>query len=142
MDVQHYLAFLDARKKDIQRIARHSRGESQPEDVQGKICLIADELSQRCSHPIDFHNPEDQKILIAHIDRKLVRYYEINVRYAARLDNTAPERSHPNYAHRLTHGSIEDSLNKLLIQADIPLVTGVELSLIGLCLGRCVKSLQ
>lgn len=70
MDVQHYLAFLDARKKDIQRIARHSRGESQPEDVQGEICLVADELSQRRRHPIDFHNPEDQNLLIVHTYQK------------------------------------------------------------------------
>lgn len=126
IDVQHYLSFLEAHKKDIQRIARHSRGESQPEDVQGEIWLVADELSQKRSSPIDFSNPEDQKLLISHTYQKLVRYCETNVRYAARLDNTDPERNYPNYADRLTNGDTGNPLNTLLTQADIPSATSVE----------------
>lgn len=113
----------------MRRIARHSQGESRLEDVQNEIWLVAKELSSKRPPPIDFLNPKDQKLLIAHTYQKLVRYCETSVRYAARIDNTDDEGDQLNYDNWLTNGDIEDPLNQIIVEPNRPAETFEHLSL-------------
>lgn len=88
-----------------------------------EIWLIADGLSQQRKTPIDFRNPEDQDLLIAHTYQKLVRYCETNVRYARRLDAYDAEGNSLNYTDRLSYGETEDPANKLITLTDTPSIT-------------------
>lgn len=129
INTQHYLTFLETHKNAIKRIARHSQGEYLPEDVQCEIWLVANELSKKYDDPIDFFNPEHQKLLIAHTYQKLVRYCETNIRYAARIDNTDGEGDQPNYNNILTNGDLENPLNQIIVESDITAKTLEPLSL-------------
>jgi hypothetical protein len=78
--------FLDARKRDLQRISRHTRGEHSLGDVESEAWLMIRTLASK-GKPIDLDNPTHQALLISHLYQELVRYSELQVRHAIRLDH-------------------------------------------------------
>lgn len=52
--------FLTQRKKDLRRIARHTRGEHQLPDVIDEAWLVACDLAARMGATIEFLNPTFQ----------------------------------------------------------------------------------
>jgi hypothetical protein len=79
--------FLLERKKDLQRISGHTRGEHSVGDVQSEAWLL---LMDMQSKGIAMHldDPQHQKLLISHLYQHLVRYTDLNVRNAVRLDHS------------------------------------------------------
>ncbi|HET8883387.1 MAG TPA: hypothetical protein VFM56_14525, partial [Solimonas sp.] len=78
--------FLSARRKDLKRIAAHTRGEYELQDVIGEALLVAEWLASHRSATIDFADPAFQHLLLSHLYQRLVRYGEQVVRNARHFD--------------------------------------------------------
>ncbi|RST45401.1 hypothetical protein EJI00_24060 [Variovorax sp. DXTD-1] len=92
-----FTQFLTLRRRDLQRISRHTRGESSLGDVQTEAWLMVDTLARK-GVVIDLLESEQQSLLIAHLYQHLVRYTELQVRHAVRLDHAfdgAEGEAHP-----------------------------------------------
>jgi hypothetical protein len=85
-DDDPFMEFLTLRQPALQRISRHTRGESSLGDVQAEAWLMIDTLARK-GVAIDLREPKDQSLLIAHLYQHLVRYTERVVRRAVRLDH-------------------------------------------------------
>ena len=116
-----YLDFLKIRKEDIDRIARHSRGAYEIEDIHGEIILRIEAVQQKLTCPIDFLNPEHQDLLIGYTYNGLLLYGETTMRRTVPLDSSDQEDYFPNYSNTLTKGEIENPLNRILSENDEPL---------------------
>jgi len=100
--------FVIRRKKDLQRIASHTRGEHQLQDVVNEAWLLAHEFAERQGSPVEFASPAFQKLLLSHLYQHLVRYTELNVRHAVRLDHAPAGSDSPDDPHPLTHVLVSD----------------------------------
>lgn len=83
--------FVLARRSDLKRIARHTLGEHSLDDVVNEAWMMAHTVSARRGIPIDFGDDEFQELVIACTYQQLVRYTELNVRHAFRLDRPLHE---------------------------------------------------
>ena len=73
-------------------------------------CTLADN-----GRPLDLADPQDQETLIARLYQQLVRYTELNVRHAVRLDHAPGDADEPHpLAHLLSAGESHDPLVALL----------------------------
>lgn len=79
--------FVRERQSDLKRIARHTRGEYQFDDVKSEAWVMAQEICATKNIPIRFSDPEYQELLLAYVYQALVRYTETQVRHAIRLDH-------------------------------------------------------
>lgn len=99
--------FTVQRKRDLQRIARATRGEHQLADVIGEAWLMASMLHGDDGVVLDLANAVGQDKLISHLYQHLVRYTEQNVRRAVRLDH-APQGASNDDVHPLTYLLVSD----------------------------------
>lgn len=90
--------FVLDRESDLRRIARHTRGECAYDDVINEAWLMAERLKQRT--PADISDPAFQQLLLSHLYQHLVRYTELNIRRAVRLDH-APDDTESGSSHPL-----------------------------------------
>lgn len=116
--------FTLERKADLQRIARHTRGDSTYGDVVNEAWLMGRTLSDRHRIPVDFLDPAFQAMLLGHLYQHLVRYTELTVRHAVRLDhapggNAGQEAPHP-LLNRLAGDDGENPLCQLVAMEDAP----------------------
>lgn len=81
-----FSVFAAARRSDLQRIARHTRGESTLEDVEAEAWLMVHDLAGKGT-VLDLGQPDHQKLLLSHLYQNLVRYTELHVRNGVRLDH-------------------------------------------------------
>lgn len=95
--------FATRRRKDLQRIARHTSGEHQLADVVHEAWIMAWSLRTADGEPLDLANAACQEKLLSYLYQHLVRYSEQNVRRAIRLDHAPPGRGEDDDAHPLTH---------------------------------------
>lgn len=110
--------FLIDRKKDLQRIARHTRGEYEPADVQNEAWLMIDHIRNTKDVQLDISNRQHQDFLLSYLHQHFVRYTEKTVRYAEKLDqwNGNTEEgftSHP-LLRKLAADAGSDPLNEWL----------------------------
>ncbi|MDO8942167.1 MAG: hypothetical protein Q8N17_03990 [Burkholderiaceae bacterium] len=82
-----FARFLVDKKKDIQRIARATRGEYEPSDVESEAWLLAQRLPQTKGWTVDFTDGRQQDKFLSYLYQELVRYTELVVRHAVRLDH-------------------------------------------------------
>ncbi len=97
MENDAFHRFLKRCKKKLQDISRHTRGEIALEGVESEAWLMADDAARE-GRPIDLDDAAGEKRMISHLYQKLVRYTELNVRYAVRLDHAPDgdeEQAHP-----------------------------------------------
>ena len=78
--------FLTLHKRDLQRISRHTRGEETLESVQSEVWMTIHDFASR-GEKIDLDLAEHRSRVIAHVYQKLVRYTEVHIRNAIRLDH-------------------------------------------------------
>lgn len=97
-----FKSFAADRKKDLQRIARATRGEHLFEDVVHEAWLMAMTMVKPDGGVLDLSAPDDQRRLLSHIYQHLVRYTDLNVRHAVRLDH-APAGGEDGDVHPLSH---------------------------------------
>ncbi|HDS1578253.1 TPA: hypothetical protein QEL15_000272 [Stenotrophomonas maltophilia] len=92
-----FAAFVEQRRADLKRVARHTRGECREEDVINEAWLLAATWEEAGRESLDLAAPDDRSLLISHLYQKLVRYTDVNVRHAVRLDHApgGEEGSHP-----------------------------------------------
>lgn len=109
-------AFLRDCRADLMRISRHSRGEHELGDVCSEAWVMAATLAVRQSLEPDFSDPAFRQTLLARLYQKLVRYQELNVRHAVRLDHAPPGSDEPDAPHPLlsTLASGDEPLAALL----------------------------
>lgn len=93
--------FVQERKEDLRRIARHTRGECAYEEVVNEAWLMAETISARQHVPIDFLAPAFQQLLLSHLYQHLVRYTDLNVRHAIRLDHAITDDTEHGAPHPL-----------------------------------------
>lgn len=106
--------FFEQRKEDLKRISRHSRGEFALDDVRSEAWVMWRTLATN-GRPLQLADPQDQETLIAHLYQQLVRYTELNVRNAVRLDHAPGDADEPHpLAHLLSAGEHHDPLVALL----------------------------
>jgi hypothetical protein len=105
---QTFERFVTQRKKDLQRIARHTRGEHQLPDVINEAWVIACDLAARNGSAIEFLNPAFQELLLSHVYQHLVRYTEQNVRLAVRLDHAPAGGDSEGESHPLMRTLVSD----------------------------------
>ena len=112
--------FVSQQQSALKRIARATRGEHQYEDVVNEAWLMAATISDRSGLQLDFTDTEFQQLLISHLYQSLVRYTELNVRHATRLDhatNGEDDESRPNpLMARLASDDSYDPLSRLLAE--------------------------
>jgi hypothetical protein len=90
--------FLLTQKKALQRIARATRGECELADVQSEAWLLAQRLPQAKGWTVDFADAGQQDRFLSYLYQELVRYTELVVRQAVRLDHSPggdAAESHP-----------------------------------------------
>lgn len=95
--------FILERRQDLKRIARHTRGEHSYDDAVNEAWLMAETVSARLHVPIDFLDATFQQVLLSHLYQHLVRYTDLNVRHAVRLDHAAPGDDEHTAAHPLSN---------------------------------------
>lgn len=78
--------FLQSHQKDWRRISRATLGEHSPEDVLAEAWLMHAALRDK-GVMLDLQLPDHRALLISHLYQHLVRYTELNVRQAVRLDH-------------------------------------------------------
>jgi len=93
--------FLRSCRAALRRISAHTRGEHSLSDVENEAWLLAEELRLKRGLAPEFGRLDYQEMIISFLYQKLVRYSEVNVRHAVRLDH-APA------------GVPEDAVNPLL----------------------------
>jgi len=109
--------FVHRNEQALKRIARATRGEHDFGDVANEAWLMAEAIASRTGRPADFADPEFQDLLIRHLYQALVRYTELNVRHAVRLDHAAAgdDESDTHWlANRLASDGGRDPLSHLL----------------------------
>lgn len=74
-------------KKKLRGIAYKTAGEQQYEDVVQEAWLMARTLRADDGSPLDLSNEKDQQRLLAYLYQHIVRYTEVTVRYAVRLEH-------------------------------------------------------
>ena len=82
-----FARFVNLHASDLKRIARATRGEHPFEDVVHEAWLMATDISARLERPVDFHDVDFRNLLLRHLYQALVRYTELNLRHAVRLDH-------------------------------------------------------
>lgn len=106
--------FVEQRSEALKRISRHSRGEFALEDVRSEAWLMWRTLAAG-GRSLDLADPQDQETLIARLYQQLVRYTELNVRNAVRLDHAPGDADEPHpLAYLLSAGEHHDPLVALL----------------------------
>lgn len=108
--------FVRERQSDLKRIARHTRGEYQFDNVKSEAWVMAQEMYVTKNIPIKFSDPEYQEFLLAYVYQALVRYTDTQVRHAIRLDHGSTdddEDVHP-LMRTLVSNDGSDPLSELL----------------------------
>lgn len=100
MSEDAFTQFIRSHQQDWRRISRHTRGEHSPEDVQTEAWLMLATLRDK-GITLDLQTSDHQSLLISHLYQHLVRYTELNVRNAIRLDH-APN-GEDGEVHPLAH---------------------------------------
>ncbi|MBN8480787.1 MAG: hypothetical protein J0L88_04260 [Xanthomonadales bacterium] len=101
--------FIAARLSDLKRIARATRGEHRLEDVVNEAWLMAVDVAAKHKLALDLSDAAFQNRLIAHLYQALVRYTDLHVRRAERLDHGTPDghgedRRNPRSGHLVADG--------------------------------------
>lgn len=110
--------FIVQRKKDLQRIARRTRGECQFDDIVNEAWIMASSLQTSEGGLLDLADVGCQERLLSYLYQHLVRYTEQNIRHAVRLDHAPTDSNdggdvHP-LAYLLVSNDGRDSLHALL----------------------------
>jgi hypothetical protein len=79
--------FAERHRRDFARIARATGGEHQADDVAQEAWLMATAVAARHERAVDFDDPAFADLLLRYLYQALVRYTELNVRRAVRLDH-------------------------------------------------------
>lgn len=117
-DDDAFQRFVVQRKKDLQRIARHTRGEHLFDDVVNEAWIMAMSLQMADGSALDLSDADCQRRLLSYLYQHLVRYTELNVRHAVRLDHAPKGHDQDGDAHPLAYVLVSndgiDPLGELL----------------------------
>jgi len=119
-----FAAFVEQQRADLKRVARHTQGECSEQDVINEAWLLAATWGDEGREPLDLAAPDDRTLLISYLYQKLVRYTDVNVRHAVRLDHapSGEEGGHPLLARLSADG--QDPLSFLQLREEAPLPPG------------------
>lgn len=142
-----FAQFLQHHRTSLQRIASASRGEHTLDDVRQEAWLIADHVAQKTGRAKDFGDADFQSLLIAYLYQALVRYTELNVRHAVRLDHSRADDDEAGKPHpllgTLTSDQGRDPLSYLLaVETTAEDESPSEVSLLGTNAGAWVVFLR
>lgn len=87
-DFAAFQQFVGQKRKNLQRIARETRGEHQLADVVNEAYVLAVDLAARKRIAIDFLDPAFQDYLLACLYNHLVEFTEKKIRNGLRLEHT------------------------------------------------------
>lgn len=93
--------FVDRWKSRLRAIANRTAGEHQFADVVQEAWLMSRTLRAADGGPLDLRDESHQGRLLAHLYQHLVRYTELTVRHAVRLDHAPPGHDEGSDTHPL-----------------------------------------
>jgi len=112
--------FAIRRKRDPQRIARHTGGEHQLPDVLHEAWIVAWELRMPDGEPLNLASAACQDKLLSHLYQHLVRHTGQKLRRAIRLDRAPQGRRQDDDMHPLTYRLVSnegrDPLSEMIEQ--------------------------
>lgn len=83
---QFFSLFLEKMKSSCRSIARGTRYEVTEQDLQSEAWIVAEEISEKRGHQVDFSGPFDQDMVIRWVSRKTVRRGDWHMRQSVRID--------------------------------------------------------
>lgn len=89
-DDEAFNQFVARWKRKLRGIAHKTAGEQQYEDVVQEAWLMARTLRADDGRPLDLRDEAHQQRLLAHLYQHIVRYTEVTVRHAVRLEHAPP----------------------------------------------------
>jgi hypothetical protein len=111
-----FAQFVAARLEDLKRIARHTHGEHDVGDVQSEAWLMAAGWQAVRGASLDLSTQDGQQLLLSHLYQHLVRYTELQVRHAVRLDHAPRGSEDTDSPHPLLNQlSSDDGMEPLSI---------------------------
>jgi hypothetical protein len=109
-----FTRFVDDCSDNLHRIARATRGEHEFGEVVNHAWLLARDLAARSITP-DFLDAGFRALLLAHLYQALVRYTDVHVRYADRLDaRPAGDEGRPSLSERLRGPERDDPILRMI----------------------------
>lgn len=118
MNEDHFTSFLSAHRQTMARIGRATRGEASLEDVQAEAWLMVVDLMDRGTS-VDLSDADHQQMILGRLYQKLVRYTELNVRHAVRLDHGSEEGDVHPLAHVLAADEMSDPETALMTAQEL-----------------------
>ena len=124
MPMDPFQAFLVQRRSELRRIARMTRGEHTPEDVENEAWVLADRIGSKRGVPINFSLRTDQELVLGWLHNEVVKYADKQVRYAVKLDKDWDREDADSTAHAmaqlLTAPEFFDPAILLLQREEVP----------------------
>ena len=116
-------AFRLARKKDLQSIAKSTRGEMEADELLSEAFFLTMEIEAKTHHMLDLTLASDQELLLRWLNAKFVRYADKTMRHSVKLDegwdDGGEERSEGSkLAAALTAPETEDPLARQVMIED------------------------
>lgn len=90
-------------KKNLERIARKTRGEFHVDDIVSEAWLVGQELRTRKDVVADFLDPSFQNLLLSHLYQRIVHFREKKIRNAVRLDQSIDGSERDSESHPLMY---------------------------------------
>ncbi len=115
--------FQQDRKKDIDSIARATRGEMDPDELLSEAFLLALDIEGKTHQILDLTNSAHQELLLRWLNAKFVRFADKKMRTAARLDDGWDDESEElsagaRLASVLTAPETENPLTRQVMHED------------------------
>lgn len=79
-------AFRLARNKDLQSIAKATRGEMEADELLSEAFFLAMEIEEKTHHSLNLNSASDQELLLRWLNAKFVRFADKTMRHSIKLD--------------------------------------------------------
>jgi hypothetical protein len=116
-DNDAFMRFIERRKKDIERISKHTRGECTAAAVISTAWIVATEIGESREGSNSLDDPEFEQLLLSYLYQRLIRYTNRRLRYAISLDQKDSDDGTDRYNYLgISDGdSSTDPLTQLLV---------------------------
>lgn len=114
---QFFETFLKKMVSSFRRISVATKNEFSVDDLHGEAWLVADEISRRRGHDIDFSDPDDANLVLRGVNLKTVKRGDWHMRKSVRIDQDSEgDDGAIKWSERLPAHASSDPLVSLLLR--------------------------